>query len=144
MAPITRIGLVAKTRFDAAAGVLTELAGWLDARGIVPIFEIESAALAGVPPGRETSTREALPLACDLVVVLGGDGTLIGMASRIAQAGRDIPILGVNFGSRGFLTEITLRGDFEVDRVIVEAEALCQGFEPLRVLVELSRHAPAP
>jgi NAD+ kinase len=108
MAPITRIGLVAKTRFDAAAGVLTELAGWLDARGIVPIFEIESAALAGVPPGRETSTREALPLACDLVVVLGGDGTLIGMASRIAQAGRDIPILGVNFGSLGFLTEITL------------------------------------
>ena len=59
-------------------------------------------------PGRPTSTRDELPKACDLVVILGGDGTLIGMAGRIAQAGRDVPILGVNFGSLGFLTEITL------------------------------------
>ena len=40
--------------------------------------------------------------------MLGGDGTLIGTAGRIANAGVDIPILGVNFGSLGFLTEITL------------------------------------
>jgi len=40
--------------------------------------------------------------------VLGGDGTLIGMAGRVAMAGVDVPILGVNYGSLGFLTEITL------------------------------------
>ena len=40
--------------------------------------------------------------------MLGGDGTFIGMASRIARSGTDVPILGVNFGSLGFLTEITL------------------------------------
>jgi NAD+ kinase len=105
---ITRVGLVAKSRLDAAAGVLAELAGWLEARGVHPVFEDETAALVGLPPGRPTSTRNELPLACDLVVVLGGDGTLIGMAGRIAQSGADIPILGVNFGSLGFLTEITL------------------------------------
>ncbi len=105
---ITRVGLVAKTRLDAAAGVLAELAGWLEAQGVRAVFEIETAALAGAPPGRETSTRDELPRLCDLVVVLGGDGTLIGMAGRIAQAGTNIPILGVNFGSLGFLTEITL------------------------------------
>jgi NAD+ kinase len=108
MAPITRVGLVAKTRLDAAAGVLAELAGWLEARGVEAIFETETATLVGLPPGRPTCSRDKLPRACDLVVVLGGDGTLIGMAGRIADAGTDTPILGVNFGSLGFLTEITL------------------------------------
>jgi NAD+ kinase len=108
MPSITRVGLVAKTRLDAAAGVLAELASWLEARGVVPVFEADTAVLAGRSPARKTSSRDDLPLESDLIVVLGGDGTLIGMAGRIAQAQRDIPILGVNFGSLGFLTEITL------------------------------------
>lgn len=108
MTAITRVGLLAKTRLDAAAGLLAELAGWLEAKGVQPVFEVETAALVGLPPGRPTATRDALPAACDLIVVLGGDGTLIGMATRIASAGVDVPILGVNFGSLGFLTEVTL------------------------------------
>lgn len=106
--PITRVGLVAKTRLEEAAGVLAELAGWLEARAVQAVFETDTAALVGLPAGRPTSSRDELPTACDLVVVLGGDGTLIGMAGRIADSGADTPILGVNFGSLGFLTEITL------------------------------------
>jgi NAD+ kinase len=105
---ITRVGLTAKRGLEAASGLMAELAGWLEARGVGAVFETETARLAGVPPGRPTVTREDLPNACDLMVVLGGDGTLIGMAGRIARAGTDVPILGVNFGSLGFLTEITL------------------------------------
>jgi NAD+ kinase len=105
---IHRIGLVAKRHLDAAAGVLAELAGWLEARDIGAVFETETARLAGVPSGRATYSREDLPGACNLIVVLGGDGTLIGMAGRIAECGASVPILGVNFGSLGFLTEITL------------------------------------
>ena len=105
---ISRVGLVAKSRLEAAAGVLAELAGWLEARGVRAVFETDTAALAGLPAGRGTTSRDDLPGACDLIVVLGGDGTLIGMAGRIADAGLDVPILGVNFGSLGFLTEITL------------------------------------
>jgi NAD+ kinase len=127
MKSITRVGLVAKHHLEAAAGVLAELAGWLEARELAAVFETETAALAGLPPERSTCSRDDLPRHCDLVVVLGGDGTLIGMADRIAQANADVPILGVNFGSLGFLTEITLselfdsldavlRGEAEIDR----------------------------
>jgi NAD+ kinase len=108
MARIDRVGLVAKHNLDAAAGVLAELAGWLEARNVQVVFETETAALAGLPPGRPTSSRDDLPRECELVVVLGGDGTLIGMGGRIAHAGVEVPIVGVNFGSLGFLTEITL------------------------------------
>jgi NAD+ kinase len=106
--PISRVGLVAKAKLGEAASVVAELAGWLEARGVRAVFESDTAALAGVPPGRPTYSRDELPAQCDMVVVLGGDGTLIGMAARIAEGDRDVPILGVNFGSLGFLTEITL------------------------------------
>jgi NAD+ kinase len=105
---ITRVGLIAKRNLPAAAGVLAELSGWLQARGVTAVFETETARLAGVAEDRPISTRDELPQQSDLVVVLGGDGTLIGMAGRIARSGRAVPILGVNFGSLGFLTEITL------------------------------------
>ena len=49
-----------------------------------------------------------MPTAVDMILVLGGDGTLLAMGDRIAQHGVDVPLLGVNFGSLGFLTEITL------------------------------------
>jgi NAD+ kinase len=105
---ISRVGLVAKERVEAAASVLTELATWLEARSLQPVFETFAARLAGVTTGREIVSKEELPKACDLIVLLGGDGTLIGMARRVARAGVDVPIAGVNFGSLGFLTEITL------------------------------------
>ena len=105
---ITRVGLTAKRGLTAASSVLAELAGWLEARGVLTVFEADTARLVGLPPGRPTASRESLPNECDLIVVLGGDGTLIGIASQIARAGTDVPILGVNFGSLGFLTEITL------------------------------------
>ena len=124
MNQITRVGLVAKYNLDAAAGVLAELAGWLDARSVHTVFETETAALAGLPPGRPTSSRDELPSECELIVVLGGDGTLIGMANRVAQAGVDVPILGVNFGSLGFLTEITLGELYESLESVLAGNAL--------------------
>jgi NAD+ kinase len=125
MTNITRVGLIAKRHLDAAAGVLAELAGWLQARDIRAVFETETARLAGVPADWPTSSRDDLPGLCDLIVLLGGDGTLIGMAGRIASAGATVPILGVNFGSLGFLTEITLEELFpSLDAVLAGAAAI--------------------
>src|SRR5207247_65947 len=70
--------------------------------------EPDTAALSPDQSGWRVLTKEALVQEVDLVLILGGDGTLLGMADRIGEAGLTIPILGVNFGSLGFLTEVTL------------------------------------
>jgi NAD+ kinase len=102
-APVARVGVVAKRGLNAAARHLDGLADWLRARRVVPVYDTDAAAL--VRGHVDTRTRDDLPQDVDLVVVMGGDGTLLAMATRTARAGRDIPILGVNFGSLGFLTE---------------------------------------
>ena len=107
MVPITRVGIVAKIRLHSVASHLVEIAGWLDARGVEPVFEVDTAELAEVGLRRRRATREELPALVDLVLVLGGDGTMLTMADRVAESGRDIPILGVNFGHLGFLTDLS-------------------------------------
>ena len=106
--PISRVGLVAKSRLREAAGLLRDIATWLDTRGVRTIYDEETATMAACLPDAPRLGRDALPKAVDLILVLGGDGTLLATAQRIAQANVDIPILAVNFGSLGFLTEITL------------------------------------
>jgi NAD+ kinase len=103
-----RVGVVAKNHLTEASELLGQLASWLAARKVHVVFDTETAALATSAGHVEHVSRDQLPKQVDLVVVLGGDGTLLGMANRIARAAADIPILGVNFGSLGFLTEVTL------------------------------------
>jgi NAD+ kinase len=105
---IKRVGIVAKSGLVAAGDHLIEIGAWLKRRGAEPVFETETGTLAKAGPEWKTAAKEALPESADLILVLAGDGTLLGMADRIAQSGRDVPILGVNFGGLGFLTEITL------------------------------------
>ena len=107
MQPPGTVGIVAKTRLPEAAPVIAEAADWLAGRGVAVVLEADTARLAP-RLGTRTCVRDDLPAAADLIVVLGGDGTLLGIAGRVAQAGADTPILAVNFGSLGFLTEITL------------------------------------
>ena len=106
---VQRVGIVAKQNLVAASEHLSRLGPWLRERDIEALYERDTAKLAGAAGhGATTVTREELPREVDLVIVLGGDGTLLAMAARIAQSGRDVPILGVNFGSLGFLTEIRI------------------------------------
>ena len=103
---ITRVGIVAKRGLHAAAAHLDQLESWLRERNIEPIFDTDTGTLTKASGA--TRSRDDLPRDVDLVVVMGGDGTLLGMATRTALAGRDTPILGVNFGSLGFLTEVRI------------------------------------
>src|SRR5262249_51075426 len=70
--------------------------------------------------------RRALVDQVDMVLVLGGDGTLLAMADRIGEARSPIPILGVNFGSLGFLTEVTLPELYASLESVVRGEALVE------------------
>ena len=106
--PVPTIGVVAKARLRAATPHLVEIEAWLAKRGIQAIFETDTAALMPPSPARTVADKDALVTRVGMVAVLGGDGTLLSMADRIAAAGATVPILGVNFGSLGFLTEITL------------------------------------
>jgi NAD+ kinase len=118
---ISRVGIVAKQGLTAAAEHLEQLGVWLKRRHIEPIYERETAALTGYAAGCTQATRDELAALVDLVIVLGGDGTMLGMATRIAQSGRDVPILGVNFGSLGFLTET------RIDELFSSLEAVLAG-----------------
>jgi NAD+ kinase len=108
LAPIARVGVLAKTRLTAATPHLLEIGEWLRARGVAAIFEAETAALMPTDAARQVMSRLDLASHADMVVVLGGDGTLLSMADCVGEAGTSTPILGVNFGSLGFLTEVTL------------------------------------
>jgi len=105
---IYRVGIVAKHGLLAAAQDLTRIGAWLRERKIEVVYETETARLTQAGDLQATRSREELPGCVDLIVVLGGDGTLLAMADRTAQADRDIPILGVNFGGLGFLTELRI------------------------------------
>ena len=119
---VTRVGIVAKTRLAAAAPVVRDVAAWLERRRLKPVVERRTAELAGLA-GVDAAEAADLPDASDLILVLGGDGTLLGMARLIAASAADPPILAVNFGGLGFLTEITLPELFEALSSVVEDSA---------------------
>lgn len=115
-AGIQRVGIVAKVGSPEAVATAHELAEWLRRRGIQAALDQE-ATLPDEP--------------CDLMVVLGGDGTLLAVARTLPP---QVPILGVNLGNLGFLTEVgrgelypslvqVLAGRFETEeRSLLEVE----------------------
>lgn len=110
-----RVGIVAKPHRPEARDVLQQLITWLKAKDREVVLDVETAALAGA---EETGIAKAdLPRMADLVVVLGGDGTLLSVA-RLVESG-EVPILGVNLGGLGFLTEITLDELYPILRLVL-------------------------
>jgi NAD+ kinase len=103
-----KVGIVAKSHLREAMPHLAEIEAWLTARGVETVFETATAALMPPRAGRRLAEKPALVGQVDLLLVLGGDGTLLSVAGCIGAADADVPILGVNFGSLGFLTEATL------------------------------------
>lgn len=142
-----KIGIIARPRKSNLATMVPPLLEWLAKRGIAALYDEETAASlsAGAAAGL---TREQVAAGSQLLLVLGGDGTLLAAARVAALHG--IPILPINMGSLGFLTsftveelypalEDTLTGRYSVsERVMLKVDLVRNGkiIETQRVLNE--------
>ena len=126
-----RVGIIAKPHKPEVRTVLQELLPWLEARGVEPVLDVDTAGLAGMPDGQG---KADLPGLVDLLLVLGGDGTLLSVARLVGA--RDVPILGVSLGGLGFLTEVTL------EEIYQTLDAVFQGTYEVsqRILLSVTVH----
>lgn len=117
--------------------MLQQLVRWLQARGHSAVVTTEDQL---APEGTQIVPEQSLADHCDLVVVLGGDGTMLRAARLVADAGR--PVLGVNLGQLGFLT-----GFAPEDTEVALAEAIDGTLgvsERMRLAATFHRSGSAP
>jgi len=100
---VNKIGIIAKYHHHDAKPIVEQLVTWLGQHQKEVFLDTDTAALIGAKSGYP---KPKIPPMVDLMIVLGGDGTLLSVARLIEN--RDVPILGVNLGGLGFLTEVTL------------------------------------
>lgn len=101
--PIRAVGIISKPKPEDICPRVPPLLDWLAQRKLQALFDQETAHCLGRTDGLP---REEIPKQVDLLVVLGGDGTLLAAARLVDE--HKVPILAVNLGSLGFLTEITI------------------------------------
>ncbi len=130
------VGIIGRLGSTQVLETIRRLKRFLQSRDLHVILE---DTIAEVLPGHglQTSSRKALGESCDLVIVVGGDGSLLGAARALARF--KIPVLGINRGSLGFLTDIrpdeleekvgeVLDGQYSVEnRFLLEAEVRRHG-----------------
>jgi NAD+ kinase len=117
---IRAVGLVAKYQEPKAAEMVRWLVPWLKKRGVKVYVENGIARSGGI-----SSSKKEMAAKADLIISLGGDGTLLNIAPLIERP--NVPILGVNLGGLGFITEVaanelkavlsqTLKGDYQTEQ----------------------------
>ena len=137
---MNRIGIIAKKNKPETVTIAGHLVEWLQPKRVEVSIEEEMGKLLSPTPSQHywrSIKREEIPADIEMIVVLGGDGTLLSVARQVWN--KNIPILGVNLGGLGFLTEITLdelypvlekvlRNDFETnEREVLNAGVIRKG-----------------
>src|SRR5918998_4548038 len=100
---IRAVGLVAKYHEPKATEMVRWLVPWLKKRGTKVYVENGVARSGGI-----SSSKKEMAARADLIISLGGDGTLLNIAPLVERP--DVPILGVNLGGLGFITEVAAGG----------------------------------
>jgi NAD+ kinase len=141
-APVKKIGMILKQHDPRVRDIVADVIPWLLSRG-AEVFLDQAPALP--PPVSLTIVPvQELVSRVDAVAVFGGDGTLLYAARTVADSG--VPILGVNLGSLGFLTEVKLEemhaaldglltGEYQLeDRMLLDLEVSKKNLPPTRYL----------
>ncbi|MEK7742046.1 MAG: NAD(+)/NADH kinase, partial [Nitrospirota bacterium] len=122
-----KIGIVSKAGRTEPAEILKDFLPWLNNKGLEVFLDSETASLLKM----KGYSRSEMPSLVDMIIVLGGDGTMLNVARLVCERG--VPILGVNLGGLGFITEVqkeevcnamdkTLSGEYSIeDRMMLTA-----------------------
>jgi NAD+ kinase len=125
---IACVGICLNPDRPAAPGAARGLAKWLAERGLRVLLDDDAAQAVGAP----ATPRDALMRSADLVVVLGGDGTLLSVARDAGE--RPVPIAGINLGTLGFMAEIALDEMYAALERILAGEARVESRMRLEVV----------
>ena len=104
------VALIGRYQSRGVAGSLLELASFVQQQGARVVLESETARNIGAV-GHEVADFTAIGAAADLAVVMGGDGTMLSAARQLAR--HNVPLVGVNQGRLGFMTDIALSSMFD-------------------------------
>jgi len=104
------VGIISRPRKEELCAVVPELLKWLEQRDIRVSCDPETASCLSTPCAAHP--REELPAVCEMLIVLGGDGTLLAAARLMTD--HNVPVLPVNLGRLGFLTSVTLEDMYAV------------------------------
>ncbi len=125
-----KIGIISKKGRPEPAEILKGLVPWLEKRGYEVFIDSETATLLNI----EGTPRSQIPSLVDMIIVLGGDGTMISV-SRLA-ADKGIPILGINIGGLGFLTAVQRDEIYDVLEMILNGKCTIENRIMLRACVQ--------
>lgn len=140
------VGIISRPRREDIARVVPPLIAWLRTHDAQVVCDTETGGCIGALAG-DTRNREELPTCCDLLIVLGGDGTLLSAARMAAE--RKVPILAVNLGGLGFLTTVSQDEIYTIleeifsnkhrvsERVMIQAE-IVRGGQVIRRQIALN------
>jgi NAD+ kinase len=139
---IHRVGIILKRQDARVRSIVSEFIPWLHSRSIEVFLDQDAADRC--PAGTRIAPPQELVKQVDVVSVFGGDGTLLYAARLVGASG--VPILGINLGSLGFLTEVKLdevhsafegllSGQYQLEeRVLLDVEVLRSGNVAARYL----------
>ncbi len=128
-----KIGIICKTGVSEPAEILKELLPWLRQKGCETYVDNETASvlnMGGTP-------RSQIPSLAEVIIVLGGDGTMLSVARLVGDKG--VPILGVNIGGLGFLTAVQKGELHEVINKVLSEE--CSVEERIMLTACVFRHS---